>query len=471
MQNKRIRRLATPITVGAVVGLTLLSGVPAYAAPATTNFKASCLATPSAIADPTVQTEDAFATVDAPEQVAPGDIFEVVIAYSPITYPNSASGASVKNVSRLKVDIDIPQNAEFLSAEAVAGTSSGLSGVAPNVLRVNESGVVDPNGTILRLSGNNQTIGNGPSSSKNSEGGIVAKASSGSKTTFQLPHVRARLRAGASGEVNVKLRTGGEAGTFGNDKNYLTFLPKATLFITAWAPTQCTPRDNKTAPLNTGAGPLSTTRIVEADKVTTTTVTAPTEAKVGQDVNLTAKVEPAGSGGTVEFVVDDGAPIQGMVGTDGVAVAPYTFTSAGTHMVVAKFTGTTGFSPSTSPAFPVSVTDPVPVDIETTTTLDPVGTVQKNAPVVLEATVAPDNAQGTVQFKLGDTPIGAPVTVENGVATFSTTFTNPGTYSVTAEFTGAPGFLSSAAPPQTVTVPRDGVGSGSGGLGSGSSRR
>ncbi|MFE3290743.1 Ig-like domain-containing protein [Rhodococcus sp. NPDC059234] len=563
MQNKRVRRLATPITAGAVVGITLLGGVPAQAAPTTTSFNNSCRITPSAVASPTTETKDASVTVDAPETVNAGDTFDVTIIPPPITFPNSSSGASVQNVSRIKIDVAVPDNADYLGADILPNTSSGLSGVAPNLLRVNENGNPDPNGTVLRLSGNNATIGNGPSSSKNSEGGIVAKASSGSETTFQLPQVKAHLRARNAGDVNVKLRTAGAAGTFGNDANFLTFLPKATLIITAWAPTQCSPRDGETAPLNAGAGPLATTRIVEADKattttivgpaaakngtpitltanvapganggtvqfkdggaplgapvtvaggsaaisptfttdgdhsitaeysgatgflastsaakvvkvttdappdaVTTTTVTAPNNAKVGQDVNLTAKVDPAGSGGTVNFVVDDGAPIPGMVGTDGVAVAPYTFTTTGTHKVVAKFTGTTGFAPSTSLAFPVSVTTPAPADVDTTTTLAPVGTVAKGVPVVLKATVDPANAKGKVQFKIGDVLLGGPVDVVDGVATLPTTFANSGTYNVTAEFTGAAGFTSSAAAPQTLTVPGATDPGNGGGLGS-----
>ncbi|GAA4484810.1 hypothetical protein GCM10023094_38720 [Rhodococcus olei] len=564
MREKRIRRLITPLGTGAVVGITMLGGVPAQAAPVTTPFKTACLATPSAVAGPTVQAQDASVTIDAPESVAAGEEFEVTIIPPPITFPNSASGATVQNVSRIKIDVAIPQNATYLGADTVAGTSVGLSGVTPNVLRVNENGAVDANGSVLRLSGNNVVIGNSPTSSKSSEGGIVAKAGPGSETTFQLPQVRARLKAGASGNVEIKLRTAGDAGAWANDKNFLTFLPKASLIVTAWAPTQCTPRDSESAPLNAGAGPLSTTRIVEADKattttisgpnaakngspvtltanvapaanggtvqfkdgdaplgapvpvtggaaiiapvfdtdgphsitaeysgttgftgsvsaakvitvttdappdaVTTTTVTAPSNAKVGQDVNLTAKVTPAGTGGTVEFTVDGGAPVPGMVGSDGVAVAPYTFTSTGTHKVVARFTGVSGYAKSVSPAFPVSVTQPAAADVETTTTLDAVGTVTRNTPVTLRATVAPGTAKGTVQFKLGDAPLGAPVEVVDGVATLPTTFVSPGTFNVTAEFVGAPGFTASASAPQTLTVPGDpgpGTGGGTGSL-------
>ncbi|MFC9789012.1 Ig-like domain-containing protein [Rhodococcus sp. NPDC127528] len=547
MQNKRIRRLATPVTVGAVVGITVLGGVPANATSFNTTFNNTCKITPSAVASPSTETQAASLAVDAPDTVNAGDEFDVTIIPPPISFPNSSSGASVQNVSRVKIDVMVPDNADYLGADILQNTSVGLSGVAPSLLRVNENGNPDPNGTVLRLSGNNQTIGNGPNSSKSSEAGIVAKATSGANTTFQLPQVKAHLRARGAGDVSLKLRTAGAAGTFGNDANFLTFLPKAVLVITAWAPTQCTPRDGETAPLNAGAGPLSTTRIIAADAQTTTTVVAPGAVKNGaevtltanvnpaapggtvqfkdgdtplggpvtvangtastthtfttdgdhaitavysgttgfvgstsavktinvstadtvttvamtspdtafvdQEVNLHAQVSPAVQGGTVEFTVDGGDKVTGTVGTDGVAVAPYKFTTTGTHRVLARYSGTAGVAGSVAPLFPVSVTVAPPAAVHTTTTLDPVGTITKGSPVTLKATVDPANANGRVQFKLGDTPLGAPVNVVNGVATLPTTFDASGTFSVTAEFIASAGFVDSASAPQTLTVP------------------
>lgn len=272
------RRIAAPIAATALASGVILAGIPASAAPVTTTFGTSCLATPpSAVAGPTTQSQSGSVIVDAPESIGAGETFEVTIQPGPpIAFPGSASGATVQNVSRIKVDVDVPANATLVEATIVPpGTSAGLSGVAPNILRVNENGNVDPNGTILRLSGNNQVIGNSPSSSINSEGGIVVKATGknvdGSNnadgyTQFQLPpQVKAVLKAGDSGDVAMKVRTGGSAGAWNNDRNFLTFLPpKATLVITAWAPTRCTPpRDAENGPLNSGAGPLATTRIIE----------------------------------------------------------------------------------------------------------------------------------------------------------------------------------------------------------------
>ncbi|MGW4479837.1 Ig-like domain-containing protein [Rhodococcus triatomae] len=559
MNKNKLRGLAAPLGVGVVAGTMMLTGVPAGAAPTTTTFNNTCLATPSAVAGPQSQTQEASIVIDAPASVNAGEEYEVVVTAPPLSVPNSNSGSSLQSVSRLKVDMEVPQNAEILGTEIVPGTSSGLSGVAPNLLRVNENGAPDANGGILRLSGNNQVIGNSPTSSKSSRGGIVALAQSGTNTTFQLPQVKVRLKAGPSGNVDIKLRSAGDAGAYGNDKNYLTFLPEASLIITAWAPTQCSPRDTATAPLNSGAGPLATTSIVEADKQTTTTIsapgavkngdevtltanvnpaanggtvqfavdgtdiggpvavangaastthvfdtdgdhtvtavysgttgfvgstsapktinvstddivtslamTAPDKAYVDQDVNLHAQVTPAVQGGTVEFTINGGDKVTGTVGSDGVAVAPYKFTSTGTHSVVARYSGTDGVAASVAPAFPVSVTNAPAAAVQTTTTLAPVGTVTKGQPVTLTATVDPANANGTVQFMLGNVPLGAPVPVVNGVATLPTTFASAGTFSVTAQFVGSAGFIDSDSQPQTLTVPGDpDTGGGTGSL-------
>ncbi|MEV0947029.1 Ig-like domain-containing protein [Rhodococcus sp. NPDC049939] len=556
MKQSGIRRLTAPISIGALVGATMLTGIPAQAETTTTSFKTTCRVTPSvSVVDPINESQNNAVTVEAPASVNAGEEFEVTIQPSPIGFPGDASVATVENVSRIKIDMYVPDNATLLSKEIVPGTSAGLSGTEPNILRINSDGDLDNEGNILRLSGNNRTIGNSPNSSTDSTGGIQVKAtgknvdgtnSSNGFTYFQLPKVKLLLEAGQSGAVEVKLRANGVAGNFDHNKNFLTFLAKAkAVGITAWAPSRCTPRNSKNADLNAGAGPLASVNIIEEDKATSTTlsgpsaalngapvtltanidpapgggtvqfwdgvtplgdpadvvggeasithafdsngdhtvraeflgasgytgstsesktisvsaseaetsidVTSPAKAYVGQDVNLTAQITPAVQGGTVEFEVD-GQTLDAEVGTDGSAVAPYTFTNTGTHRVIARYSGTDGFAGSVSPAFAVSVTDAPAEDVETTTVLDPIGTVTKGDPVELRATVDPANARGQVEFKLGNTPLGT-VDVVNGVATLPTTFYNSGTYSVTAEFIGAEGFIDSAATPQELIVP------------------
>ncbi|MDI9919025.1 Ig-like domain-containing protein, partial [Rhodococcus sp. IEGM 1379] len=191
---------------------------------------------------------------------------------------------------------------------------------------------------------------------------------------------------------------------------------------------------------------------IPSDTETTTTVTESATAVAGTPVVLSANVSPAPTGGDVKFLVDNVVVGSGQVGTDGVATLSHTFTAAGTPNVVAQFVGTTGFAASTSAQFSVTVTAATPTDVETTTTLDTIGALDTNTPVVLKATVNPTTANGKVQFKVGNTLIGAPVDVVNGVATLTHTFTGAGTFNVTAEFIGADGFADSAATPKTANV-------------------
>lgn len=574
--SSRLYRIVAPIAVGATVvaGSALLS-TSASAGETITSFNNACLASPSTslAGDPQVQTQSASVAVSAPATVAPGAEFEVLITPPPISIPNDlGSGASLQNVSRLKIDVAMPENATFIGAEVVPGTASGIGGKAPGVIVVNENGNADPTGKIIRLSGDNETIGNGPSSSKSAEGGIKATAA-GTTTTFQLPQVKAKLKAGQTGQVQMKLRTAGNAGIFGNDANFLTFLPKANAPIvgTVWAPTQCTPRDSRGGALNAGAGPLATIVILRqvvdtttyldgpsavrngseftlnttvvpvpesgavqftrngepvggpvdlvagkasltqtlvddgnytyaasylgaefsrpsqsavktvsvstADITTTTTVTGPGhDAYRGEPVNLTAKVEPGVSGGTVAFEVD-GAPAGTVeLKDDGVAVLAHTFNTDGTHRVVARYSGDVGISKSTSLQYPVSVTEAPADAVATTLTIDPLGSIAKGQAVTLTARLNPADARGTVQFKLGDQLLGGPVPVVNGVATLQMVLQSPGDFAISAAFTADSGFINSAAAPADVTVTGtpdtipgpDGAGGSLGGLGLGS---
>ena len=70
---------------------------------------------------------------------------------------------------------------------------------------------------------------------------------------------------------------------------------------------------------------------------------------------------------------------------------------------------------SSASAQTVTVSDPAPVDVETTTSLSVPATAITGTAVDLTATVAPNNAVGTVQFKSNGTAIGSPVTVSGRV--------------------------------------------------------
>ncbi|MEV0947028.1 Ig-like domain-containing protein [Rhodococcus sp. NPDC049939] len=97
----------------------------------------------------------------------------------------------------------------------------------------------------------------------------------------------------------------------------------------------------------------------------------------------------------------------------------------------------------------VRVDDP---NDRTATTVSVPATAEMGTPVDLVATVDPDNASGRIQFKDGETDIGAPVDVVGGVATLTHTFDVAGPREVTAVFLGNSGFYDSTSPSQTIEV-------------------
>ncbi|MBF7734415.1 Ig-like domain-containing protein [Rhodococcus sp. ARC_M13] len=219
------------------------------------------------------------------------------------------------------------------------------------------------------------------------------------------------------------------------------------------------------AGFNASTSTASALNVTDADFRTTTTVLEPVTATVGVETNLSATVRPIPSAGQVEFTVD-GVPVgTASVGTgDGVAVLPHTFDAVGTSKVVAKYLGTPGFTDSTSAQYSVNVTAVQPNRADTNTALGVTGSSRVGTAMTFTATVAPSTANGMIQFKVGTTPIGAPVAVVDGVATTSHTFETEGTYAVTAVFTGGDDWKDSVSGPtvvsiSTATTPEGGTGS------------
>ncbi|MFD1814391.1 Ig-like domain repeat protein [Rhodococcus gannanensis] len=455
-------------SVAPIGAVTLAAGLALIGAPASAdavNFQTACQATPSvAIAGAQHKVVAASATVTAPATVTPGQTFTYRIQPGPGSYPDSESGGTTAGLSRLKFDFEIPANSTFVGATVVAGTGGNLAGVAPNVLRINTSGAVDAAGTLLRLSGNNQVIGNSPSSSGNSEGGITAPklkknldgtTNSGGNSVFQLPAVDVTVVAGASGTITPRLRVAGNAASYNSDENYSTSLAKASapLVGTVWAPTRCSPRDSQSGALNAGGGALATIAVsAPVDATTATTLTAPATATAGTPVALTAAVSPAPNGGTVQFKdggTNIGAPVQV---TGGTATLNHTFATAGARSVTAVFNGAAGFTGSSSAPQTVDVQPATVVAVPTATTVTLPATATTGSAAGLSATINPAPAGGTVQFKVDNTPIGAPVEVVGGVATLAHVFTTAGHHNITASYSGAVGFAPSQSASATLSV-------------------
>lgn len=442
-------------TGSALITGSLLIAQPATAATTTVDFTTTCRASASI---GVTKTPAASVTVTAPDTVAPGETFTFRMQTNAQSFPNSDSGATTTNLSRLKNDFEIPTNATFVSANIVSGSAINIEGVAPSVIRVNESGIADANGTILRISGNNEVIGNGASNSTNSEGGILAPklkknldgSTNGSGDSwFRMPAIDVTMVAGQSGVVQPKIRTSGDAGNYNHDKNFSTQLAKASFLGVQWAPTRCSPRNSEGAGLNAGAGPLATIRIAVPDAATTTTLSVPEVAATGTPVQLTATVSPAEASGTVQFK-DGGTNIGAAVPvTNGSATLSYAFGSLGDHSISAVYSGATGFASSTSGARTVTVMPPL---VTTTTSVTVPPTATTGLAVDLVAAVSPAAATGTVQFTDGTVNLGAPVSVVGGVATLSHAFAATGAHSVTAHYSGGTGFAPSTSTARVVTV-------------------
>ncbi|MCF3133795.1 Ig-like domain repeat protein [Streptomyces olivochromogenes] len=98
-------------------------------------------------------------------------------------------------------------------------------------------------------------------------------------------------------------------------------------------------------------------------------------------------------------------------------------------------------------------TDPAGSVTATTTTLTaaPASPVVEGTSVKLTATVAPNTAAGTVQFKDGAQALGSPVPVSSGTASLTTSALAVGSHSLTAEFT--PSDASAYAPSTSAALP------------------
>jgi hypothetical protein len=135
----------------------------------------------------------------------------------------------------------------------------------------------------------------------------------------------------------------------------------------------------------------------------------------------------------VQFVVgnaDIGSPV---TVNDGVASTSTSSLPVGDDSLSAVFTPDDGsiYAGSTGLASYTIELDP------TTTTLTTVQASPQDAgvSVELDATVSPSAASGSVQFEVGDTPIGSPVTVDDGVASTTTSSLPVGYDSLSAVFT------------------------------------
>lgn len=219
-----------------------------------------------------------------------------------------------------------------------------------------------------------------------------------------------------------------------------------------------------TATASDSTSSAQTVTVSAADVATTVQAAAPTTAKVGAAVDLSVTVTPANAQGAVQFKDGDVNVGDPVTVTDGAASLSHTFDAAGAKSITAVFTGGAGFLGSTSQPVTLTVSEPLPTDVATATTLVVPATATVGATVTLAATVAPATAGGTVQFKDGDRAIGLPAAIVDGKATLPYAFPTAGAKNVTAVYSGGAGHTASTSEVGVVTVSAAPVQGGGGSL-------
>jgi hypothetical protein len=174
----------------------------------------------------------------------------------------------------------------------------------------------------------------------------------------------------------------------------------------------------------------------------------------GQSVTFTATVTGTNPTGIVQFF--DSATLLGSVT---LAAGSATFTTSaltpGPHSITAVYGGDTNNNGSTSS----TLTQTISLSTTTTTLASSQNPSDVGKPVTFTATVtsgAGAPAGGTVTFMDSTTTLGS-VSVSAGVATLTTTSLALGSHTVTASFSGSPGFTSGTSSPlmQSINIPAD----------------
>ncbi|AQA24105.1 hypothetical protein BTZ20_3592 [Rhodococcus sp. MTM3W5.2] len=203
-----------------------------------------------------------------------------------------------------------------------------------------------------------------------------------------------------------------------------------------------------------------TVQVAEQNATSTIALAPITGAQVGRASTVTATVNPAAAGGTVELR-DGAASLATLpVGADGKVTYQWVPAAAGAHTLTATFSGRDGVVGSNTTA-QVNVAEAPATNTDSTTTLNPVGAAAVGTATTLTAKINPANAGGTVTFKDGGTVIGTGTVGADGTATTAWTPATAGQRTITAEYSGA-GTVNASSDQESVIV---GPGNGTGGPG------
>jgi len=184
-----------------------------------------------------------------------------------------------------------------------------------------------------------------------------------------------------------------------------------------------------------------------------TLAASPSSLSPGASTTLTATVNPSYATGTITFK-DNGSTI-GSPATITGGVATYTYNSvpAGSHSIIAVYSGDGTYNISSSLPTVVSVAQlSSSVSLASSSSTPSYGTS-----ITLTATMTPSAATGTVSFYDGSTDIGDQ-TLLTGVARLTTSALTGGPHpNITAVYQGDTTYKTSTSSPVTVTVSKSSI--------------
>jgi hypothetical protein len=171
---------------------------------------------------------------------------------------------------------------------------------------------------------------------------------------------------------------------------------------------------------------------------TITVVAAPDTLNAGNPLSLTATVPPQDQGatptGSVTFLLD-GASAGVVHLAAGVAVLPISTLSAGTHSVIAEYSGDAKYAGLTSTAIQVTA-NPITPTLRLMFSANPIKYFwTEYLYLVVDSTLSPKVPTGTVDFYAGASFIGRG-TLSGPRASINTNTLPAGTYSITGRYNG-----------------------------------
>ncbi|SEM40618.1 Ig-like domain-containing protein [Rhodococcus maanshanensis] len=190
---------------------------------------------------------------------------------------------------------------------------------------------------------------------------------------------------------------------------------------------------------------------VVTKNVSTTVLEPVGPLKAGVESTLKSKVLGGRAGDLVKYF--SGTNEIGSAALDATGAASFKWkpaaNQAGPHDLTAKFLATPFATESVSAVQSVTVD---PGDQTTQTTLIMPSSSPINVDVIIEAQVSPFPGAGTLTFKNGITVLGTAPVGADGKASVVQNFTVPGNKTITAVFSGAPGFAGSTSTAQTLNI-------------------